>query len=243
MKQFALGVVVGIFAKKYIHTSVCIGLEYFHNVRNSLKQPSKKCFPVLSMDFVCKVKNQERFDEILRSDEYKHKKKLMFQPNIEYYPDHHLFRSEIDDLDRINKYINDKEDFLSTIDDLDTSLDLELFRSLGDIFIFITYIYHDKKYTTVYHDGAIINSNDFILNKGTSFYENFSDIICANIKYSDHTEYLTSYFKQFVNNTCSLTPELILYNYPLIDKIEKEYTLVILKNNKMLRYLKTQELK
>ena len=108
--------------------------------------------------------------------------------------------------------------------------------------IVVSDLLNDRNYAGIF-DLSNINRNDFILNKGTSFYENFSDIICANIKYSDHTEYLTSYFKQFVNNTCSLTPELILYNYPLIDKIEKEYILVILKNNKILRYLKTQELK
>jgi hypothetical protein len=243
MKQFALGVVVGILVKKYIHTGVCIGLEYFHNVRNSMKQPSKKCFPIESINLVCKVKNEEYFSEILDLDEYLNKKKLMFQPTIEYYPEHKIFLSEIiDNIDFLNKYLIEKADFSFNIDDLDITLDLEFFRKLGDIYVYITYVHNDKKYTNVYFNDALFNSKDFVLNKSSAFYDNFNDIICANVKYRDHTEYLTTYFKQFVNNTCSLTPELILYNYQFIDKIEKDYALVILRNNKMDRYSQTQQL-
>jgi len=89
-----------------------------------------------------------------------------------------------------------------------------------EVFMYITYFINEIKYINVYTKESIVTETDFELHKN----DMYSKIICVNFKNSKKTEYITKYFKSFLNNKNPLTAEMILLkNYT----VSEDSTLII----------------
>ena len=79
---------------------------------------------------------------------------------------------------------------------------------------------------------------DFILNET---HKNLNNIICATVKYPSKseefkTEYISKYFKKFLNNQCKLTPELMLLNYNELNINLNNMELLVITSNSTNKY-------
>ena len=113
-----------------------------------------------------------------------------------------------------------------------------LLKEIGDIFVYISYTEIMQKFINVYTSDEVIISSDFILNET---HKNLNNIICATVKYPSKseefkTEYISKYFKKFLNNQCKLTPELMLLNYNELNINLNNMELLVITSNSTNKY-------
>ena len=166
---------------------------------------------------ICKITNNFIFEEnfpILKT-------KYRTQPTWEFYEKKGVIKIEID-----NFLINGTicyEDFLNS-----TTLDIPFFETFSDISIYIHYTINENEYINVYKPGSFINSNDFVLEE-SELKKKYNDLICATIN-NNKPEYITKYFKKYLNNKNDVTFESLLLNYDKDIDINLKLTLVSTKN-------------
>ena len=191
MNSFISGFITGLFLKNKLF-NVLKGLyiqtiQLYHQnkpLQNKIKNKSY---------FICKITNTELFHELF--PDYPNTPKV--QPYWEYYPNKQVIKIKLDD-DVFNF-----EEFKYK-----TTLDLDFFKKIGKVYIYVDYYMENKKFTNIYHEEE--NTLNVDLSK-------YNSIICATIKHNENLEYITKYFKQFLNNKVNITPELLLLHYDKLD--------------------------
>lgn len=138
-----------------------------------------------SIYFVCKVTNQEHFNETfpMIGSNY-------LQPYWQYFPKKKVIKIKIDDY--YFKHNMTFEEFIET-----TSIDHDFFREFGETYVYFEYYINNNVYVNVFKYNE--NISDFKLNP--YFY---NDFVVDGVSYS-------SQFNKYVNNN-SITPELVLLN-------------------------------
>jgi len=228
MFKFIGGFVAGIVLKnkvngllKNIYTQ---GVNVYHNIHKNKKPVKKNSRNYL----ICKITDFNEFDEIFP----RLNTLSRVQPMWKYYENKGIIKIEVDSL--FEEYIS-YDDFLNT-----TGLDIPLFQSFSEIFIYTHYYVGEKEYINVYPRNSSINVFDFKLNE-TELFKKYDSLICATVGYDEKIKYITKHFKMFFNNKINITFEMILLNYDKIDiPLNNNINLQIL-NKKMINITSLSE--
>jgi hypothetical protein len=90
-------------------------------------------------------------------------------------------------------------------------------------------------FINVYTENDTIKPTDFFL-KETEVQKRYDSLLCATLNYKskrqNKMEYVTKYFKMFLNNTNRLTPRILINNHDLINS--GYYNLDIINGDKRL---------
>lgn len=239
-KEFISGFLVGLVFKDVFKFGLTNGLLLYHSLKK--KTIKKVKTPIESVHFICKVTNEAFFKQTFAGVPVPNSSgKVLLQPNLEYYPKHGIIRSQLDEdlIDYLNKntFVYSFEEIYK-IEELIT-LDLDFFKKLGEVYIYLNYNTgpepSDLKFTNIYTPGDMISNSDLVVHSDREF-DFGNEIVCARVNYTGGTEYITRYFKYFLNGNEKITPNMVLYNYPYIEKIPAEYIFNIVCSNKMKNY-------
>jgi hypothetical protein len=236
MKPFYRGFLLGYLFKEHINnilSSVVFNiLNVIHKVKTS--KHSKITNGISKINLVLKITNQELFDELLQP-----------LPNWwKYFPEKKVIKVELHQelIDFIDNHDSlTFEEVLESVDKNDDhiiTLDIPLFKTIGEIYLYVTYFVDSQKFINVYSQGSYITSNDF----KTKEQNGIDNILCSSVKYDKKTEYITNYLKLFYNTYSSLTPELLLLNYDKINTDLKSTSLLIIKDKCIREYSYTETL-
>ena len=216
MFQFIGGFVVGVILKnkvsfllKKVYTQ---GVNVYHNAHKNKKPVKKKS----KIYLICKIKDKNEFDELFGGK---------LNPRWIYHEHKGVLKIEVDD--HLDEYIS-YDDFLET-----TDLDIPLFQSFSEIFIYVHYFINEKEYINVYPRNTNINAFDFKLND-TFLSKKYESLICATVNNNEKTVYITKYFKMFLNNKTNITAEMILLGYDKLDVHLNNNINLILLNGKII---------
>jgi hypothetical protein len=237
MKPFYRGLIFGYLFKEHINNLVKFigfnGLNLIYKIKSG--EYSRFNNGINKINLVLKITNEELFNETFDQK---------FQKWWKYFPEKKVLKIELDQelINYLNKteFINfdDLLDALDSNDDHIITLDIPLFKTMGDIYLYITYYVDSRKFINVYTLNSIISKDDFKLINSPIEYEN---IICSSVKHGNNkTEYLTNYLKLFYNNKCKLSPELVLLNYDKLTQDVKNSSLVIVKDKCIREYSYTE---
>ena len=236
MKPFYRGLIFGYVFKEHINNLVKFigfnGLNIIYKIKSG--EYSRFNNGINKINLVLKITNEELFNETFDQK---------FQKWWNYFPEKKVLKIELDQelINHLNKteYIHTDEllDALDSNDDHIITLDIPLFKTMGDIYLYVTYYVDSRKFINVYTHDSVISKGDFNLIDSPSEYEN---IICSSLKHDNKTEYLTNYLKLFYNNKCKLSPELVLLNYDKLTQDIKNSSLVIIKDKCIREYSYTE---
>ncbi len=198
---------------------------------------------IKKMDFICKITDNEMFNIIF--PEYDNVPKV--QPGWTYHPDKQVIKIDLNQ--EIVEYLNSLEIFEYNFDELFLikqtkqeqeqkqednyliDIDYELFKSIGNCYIYIEYTINNKDYINVYKKGNEILSTQFEYlnnNKETKF------VIYSKNK--DTPNDITDYFNKFINNDIILTPEEILIYDDTITHNLEQTTIEIIEYSTISKY-------
>jgi hypothetical protein len=264
MYSFYLGILTGYLFKEIIKTfifgTIINSLTIFHQIRNKIlkKKLQNENYLITKVNFVCKVKNLDFFNEIFKD-------KLKINPDWKYLKENNVIKIEMeqDFLEFLNKKVtgfNEHTNNTRSIPFEDIinlknndseyliSLDLSFFKQLGEVFLYFYYSIDNKNCINVYGENDTLLLDDFIIQENNPSKDFFDNLICATLKTNKvKGEYITNYLKMFFNNKNNLTPEAIFYNYDkipfntydnmvitcIIDKSVLQF-----KSNDLIKYLK-----
>jgi hypothetical protein len=224
MKSFCTGLVVGFLFKEKIvfvlEGTIFNGLNLIHGIKKHINKKElivSKDGEITKVNFVCKVRNQEFFNQSFKSNT----NKIVMNPHWNFLKENNVIQIQLDKefIKQINK-INSTISFNEIIDLKDkenvnlVTLDLPFFNSLGEVVLYFYYSINNKTFINVYRENDTLSSDDFKLQESTHINKVFNTLICASLKTNKiKDEYVTKYLKMFVNNKNKLTPEVIFYNY------------------------------
>lgn len=197
--NFYTGFFAGILLKDHVINSfqkIIIGsIALFH--KNSCKKPrimEKKVF------LVCKIIDLELFDEyfpVLNT-------KSRVQPSWEYSKSKQTIKIELTEFNFDHPIHLAK--FLDT-----TGIDIELFETFCQMYIYIHYFVENREYINIYQKEQTISPADFDISE-TELSKRYRSLICA-IFNNVREIYITRYFKMFLNNKYPInTEDLLIYN-------------------------------
>ena len=232
MKPFYTGVVVGfLFKEKIVFVLEGIlfnGLNLIHGIKKHINKKElnvSKDGQITKVNFVCKVKNQDFFNESFKSNT----NKIVMNPHWNFFKENNVIQIELDKdfIKQINATINGTSNIdlsFNKIIDLKNkndvnlvTLDLPFFNNLGEVVLYFYYSINNKTFINVYKENDTLSFQDFKIQENTPINKFFNKLICASLKTNKISdEYVTKYLKMFVNNKNKLTPEVLFYNY---DKI------------------------
>jgi len=236
MKGFYTGVFVGFVLKNQFLNAGKIIISNFLNAFHSIKkkkQIEQTIGLINSIKFVCNITDINCFNELF-PDRHNCNK---VQPYWEYCPNKQTVTINMDHdlVGYLNNYENINISFFDIFNFHNnslTTLDLAFFEKFGKCYIYINYNVDNKDFINIYKGGSIISHEDFVL-KDTPLSRKYSNLICATAILSNKNEYITKYFKMFLNNA-SLTPREIFMIY---DKVKNlEYKLSLVKANSIDNY-------
>jgi len=231
MRSFYAGFLLGcIFKNKIIHIGIkCIsnGIKGYHFIKKN-KQKSKSILQkITKVELVIKIKNKEYFQDLFTD----------YSTNKNYFSEKSVFKMVLCDqmIDYLNKNYDTLNISIETLCDLGyiETYGYSVLNKIGDIYVYITYNDLLQKFINIYQSSDTICTNDFISN-----VNNYNNIICATVKYNSKSEYITKYFKLFLNNKV-LTLELLLLNYNKLNINLKDTELMIIdsKSNKSFKII------
>lgn len=242
MKEFIGGFITGILLKNHVIGLLQDTANLLYTIKDKLNTKKNNTnYPITHMYFICKITNQKLFNDFFPGNK--------IQPNWKYYSEKQSIKIELDE--SLVKYLNKttfdlsfKELFeLKENNERLITLYLPFFQDIGENYIYIDYLVDKQKFTNVYSVEQTLKYTDFLL-KETKLKEKYSNFVCGTIKYkkSENTqsEYISSYFRSFLNNEGSLTPELLLLHYNKLNIAE--YNISILNNKKLEIYSKDMKL-
>ena len=231
--KYLTGFILGcIFKNKAIHLGIkCIanGIKLYYSIKPQKPQIVLKKFT--NIELVIKINDKQRFQELFTD----------YRTNKGYFDQKGVFKITVDHkvLDYFNCNTN-LELNVEKICDFDylNNYGYTLLKEIGDIFVYISYTEIMQKFINVYTSDEVIISSDFILNET---HKNLNNIICATVKYPSKseefkTEYISKYFKKFLNNQCKLTPELMLLNYNELNINLNNMELLVITSNSTNKY-------
>jgi hypothetical protein len=148
---------------------------------------------------IAKIINQELFDEYFPELNTK----FRTQPQWEYNPSKNIIKIELE------------EPITEGICSLylhSTDIDISFFETFCELFVYVYYVYDQKEYINVYQPNEVICKSDFIVSE-TELFKKYRSLICATFECEGKQVYITKYFKMFLNNKSTITPEmLVMYN-------------------------------
>lgn len=215
MINFCVGFLFGIVLKDKFVDLVFNGLKQFYK-KNENEGIQK-------ISFVCKIENTLLFNELFPDHPNKSVNKV--QPYWDYFPNKQIIKIKLDDeLCNLDfNSINIKELIQHT------TLDLEFFEQLGQVYI---YIHYNNKYINVYYeDFDIISSDDFIVKQPKL------DFICATLKNNTTTEYVSKELNMYTNSNVPITPEIVILNIDTLDINTDFIKLTLVHKNNIQEYL------
>jgi hypothetical protein len=236
MRPFYRGVIFGYLFKEHINNIFKFigfnGLNLIHKIKSG--KYSKFDNGINKINLILKVTNEELFNETFDQK---------FQKWWKYFPEKKVLKIELDQevINYLNKtdvvHADDLLDVLDSNDDHIITLDIPLFKTMGDIYLYVTYYNDYRKFINVYTTDSLISKCDFNQIGSSGQFDN---ILCSSLKHDNKTEYLTNYLKLFYNNKCKLSPELILLNYDKLTEDVKNSSLVIIKDKCIREYSYTE---
>jgi len=240
-KLFLKGFVIGVLVKdkllELINNIVFNTMDTVYKIQNkTILNKNHYNSVITDIQFICKIKNNELFKEVFNN---------RFQPGWKYFSEKNILKIELDYdiLFMLNKQLPVQksisvEEFYNLKDKDDShfiSLDIPLFKHIGDIYLFVEYYYDNRKYINVYDQEMNISYLDFKVNKEDLLFNN---IICSSVNIKNRNEYITNYLKLFNNNLkIALTPEIILINYDKVNTDLKNTSLSLVMNKSIKTYL------
>jgi hypothetical protein len=222
MLEFTSGLLAGIFFKNHIlyilKVIVVNSIKFYYEIFDeNVTSKKPKIF------FLAKITNSKVFESEFPDISSKFK----VQPHWDYYKNKGVIKIEIEQTD-----IKDKinfDDFLNN----HTTLDVPFFEQFSDLFLYIHYLIDDKEYINVYTKGSILSPDDFTYME-TSLSKKYNNLICASVSKTEKTEYITNYFRKYLNNRYSLTTEMLLLNYDKLDILLNNSISLIVVNSKVI---------
>uniref|UniRef100_A0A6C0AZ92 Uncharacterized protein n=1 Tax=viral metagenome TaxID=1070528 RepID=A0A6C0AZ92_9ZZZZ len=218
MKGIICGFLSGILLKEHVLGFLKGG---FVNALNLYHEIHKKPQPILKnksliskIYIICKITNESEFNEWFPELNTKHRT----QPMWEYFEHKKIIKIEVEPF--LKEELINYGEFLNT-----TGLDIELFRSFSEMFIYIHYNINETEYINVYNKDSFIDTFDLKIQQ-TELMNKYSSIICATFNYNNKTEYITKYLKKYLNNRQPLTTEMLLLNYDKIDNVNVNLQIV-----------------
>jgi len=188
-------------------------LEFYCNkFLNKEKKNNKNVIYIL-----CKIKDQGIFDYY-----FPEIKGNRVQPGWLYFEEKGVIKIKVD-YELVHE-ITTYAELLSN-----TDIDTEFFEEFCDIFIYINYFTNNKEYINIYPKGSIIDIFDFI-EQQNELFKKHNSLICASLQFDEKSEYITKYFKMYLNNKIPITAELILLNYDKINTLDAQLHLVYAKS-------------
>ena len=195
---FILGCILRNHVLKFGMEIISNGIKTFHSIKKE-KKKELVYSKIINIELIIKIKNSES----IKSDK-------------RYFHEKGIFKMKLSD-DLLTYCNNNFEHLGLKIPDV---CDLayketggyDSISKLGDIYLYFTYIDNSRKFINVYHDNDIISRDSFEI---ASIFK-FKNMICATVFINSKIEYITKYFKMFINNK-SLTLETLLLNYENIN--------------------------
>jgi hypothetical protein len=199
MEDFNVGFILGCILRNHILKLglgiISNGIKFFHSIKNHRKKEISYS-KIINIDLIVKVKNVEN---ITKSDK-------------RYFQEKGIFKMKLSD--DLLKYCNNNFEYL----DLKVSDVCDLayketggynsMSKLGEVYLYFTYLDDSRKFINFYADNDIINTRSFEVNYDLKF----KNMICATVTFNSKIEYITKYFKMFLNNK-NLTLETLLLDY------------------------------
>ena len=236
MRPFYKGLIFGYLFKDHINKFIKFigfnGLNLIHKLKSG--KYTKFNDGIHKINLILKITNEELFNETFDQK---------LQTWWKYFPEKKVLKIELDQevINHLNKTeFIDTDDLLDSLDPNDDhiiTLDIPLFKTMGNIYLYVTYYIDSIKFINVYTLNSFISQHDFKLIGSPSEYDN---ILCGSLKHNNKTEYITNYLKLFYNNKCKLSPELILLNYDKLTEDVKNSSLVIIKDKCIREYSYTE---
>lgn len=234
MNSFSKGLIIGFFLKEKIKKVVSFlvinAIDKFHSI-SSKNKAFRQENGITDISIIYHITNEEIFQETFKN---------RFQPGWVYSPQKKALKIPIDPEILNNPIIGGGYYFyellnLDTPDGYLITLDVDLFETFGNPYLYVTYYIDYQKYINVYSKSQLIQKSDFTQLKNTNYYSN---ILCSSIKSpKNKNEYITNYLKLFYNNL-EFTPLMIYLNYNNLDLPIDSIELLIMKD----RCIKTYKL-
>ena len=225
MKPFYTGLVVGfLFKEKIVFVLEGIlfnGLNLIHGIKKHINKNElivSKDGEITKVNFVCKVRNQDFFNESFKSNT----NNIVMNPHWNFLKENNVIQIELDKefIKQINGISNIDLSFNEIIDLKNknninlVTLDLPFFNQLGEVVLYFYYSINNKTFINVYKENDTLSIQDFKIQENTHINKVFNKLICASLKTNKiNDEYVTKYLKMFINNKNKLTPEVMFYNY------------------------------
>jgi len=236
MEDFNVGFILGCILRNHILKLglgiISNGIKFFHSIKNHRKKEISYS-KIINIDLIVKVKNVEN---ITKSDK-------------RYFQEKGIFKMKLSD--DLLKYCNNNFEYLdlkvSDVCDLayKQTGGYDSISKLGEVYLYFTYIDNCKKFINVYHqENDTINKNSFEVDYNIKF----KNMICATVTINPNHEsvnskheYITKYFKMFLNNK-TLTLETLLLDYDNVNVNLLNTELLIVTNSSTKKYSITDKI-
>jgi len=229
MKQFCTGFILGCILKthflKFGLGIISNGIKTFHSIRK-VKKKELPGYKIINIELIVKIKNTEH---LTKSDK-------------RYFQEKGIFKMQLSD--QLLMYCNNHFEYLDLkIPDICDLAYKETYgynslSKFGDVYLYFTYIDNSQKFINVYSGDDTISRSSFeLINQDYKF----KNMICATVTVNSKIEYITKYFKMFLNNK-SLTLETLLLNYDNINVNLLNVELLITSNSSIQKYCITDKI-
>jgi len=241
---FSQGFVLGYLLSEFFHkikkiklkeTKIETKIENEIEIKIETKKENKSeqtnkahTYAINSVTFLCKITDHDAFDILFPT--YTNISKV--QPGWTYIPDKNVIKIDLGN--EIVNYLNKVpffeyffEDFFSIQqEDYLIDIDYDIFKIIGESYIYIEYTMDNKSFINVYKKPNEILSTQF------QYMNLHMQVDSASYCKSECKKYINL----FLNNDNDITPEdMFLYDDNIKNDL-KENTLEIIKNSKKIKY-------
>jgi len=205
--NFATGFITSIVIR---NSNVILNkcLEIFNIFSKKEKKNNENIIYIL-----CKIKDKDIFNYY-----FPEIKGNRVQPGWLYFEEKGVIKIKVDY--NLEHEITTYAELLSN-----TDIDTEFFEEFCDIFIYINYFTNNKEYINIYQKDSIIDIFDFLEHE-TELSKKHNSLICATLQVDEKNEYITKYFKMYLNNKIPINLNLMLLNYDKINTLDAKLQLV-----------------
>jgi hypothetical protein len=208
MKEFCTGFILGCILRNHVLKMsiglISNGIKTFYSIKRT-KVTIQNDSKIINIDLIVKVKNK------------------LTNPDKRYFKEKGIFKMKLSN--ELLTYCNNNFEHLNLrIEDICDLAYKETggyhsISKLGDVYLYFTYLDNSQKFVNVYCNDETISRESFDI----TYNSNFKNLICATLTVNSRNEfanskieYITKYFKMFLNNK-SLTLETFLLNYDNIN--------------------------
>ena len=185
MKSFYKGIIFGYLFKQQFNNILFNTLKLLYDVKNKfIKDDYSIKDGIHKVNLVLHITNQELFNEIFNG---------VFPIWWNYLSEKKVLKLELDqevidflnNIDNIN--FNDLMEYIDVNSENLITIDIPLFKTFGNIYLYVTYYKNNKKFINIYDENMNISQDDFNnIKESTSF----NNILCSSLKYQNKIEYI-----------------------------------------------------